>query len=399
MARRGCGCNGTNSPTPEDSLLVKATGSSAARCGTGKSLGSEAVNCVKEDATYDIILGPFTIPAHNNNAPITVCDGSLYTPGQWIQFASNGNILQIQTVNNNVITLKNGCPNGVDIGNDVGDIVANGTNFVVVGAPECLTAQQKQSAFDLSISTKEELCMPALAQELSATAKMVPVGWKESDENDSSFGKCIKRIKGTYKKGISWFLTEMLTVSATDLSSWRRLVRNNTTGEIREVLSVSEDPDIEAGAKYVQMVTSTGEILVGPAYVYTPLNVSIYSNSTIDDTSSWPTIPEGTPLTQTVNVSVADVNALNIPGQYFYLLILFNIGIRQPNGFTVTGKLEIDSNIIAMVGGQGMPGYNSVMIPIRIDKNIKTFALKYTTTSNGSQARGHVSAKILGAYL
>lgn len=402
MGRNGCGCNGDSTPPPNDGLLIKASGKSAARCGEGNAAGAGGAEaCVKDDSTYDITLNAYTVPAHGQNAPITVCDGSLYTPGQWIQFLFVEAILQVQVVNGNVVTLKNGCPNNAEIpGNTAGDIVAARTPFVVIAAPACMTSAQIAADFQSKMSTQTELLLPNLVQENSNTAEMQFVGWKRADSNDSNFKKSIRRIRHVWKKGKSIFLGEIEVVPSADIALYRSLMRHKTTGEVRELVNVSENPDLPAGEKFVMMYVEGAERLVGPAYVYTPTaNDVLYENSELDDHDSWVNIPEATPLEQTINLSIAAINDLEILGDNFYPMVQFNIGCRHPSGFATTMILEVNGVPVTRTGAQGFPGFNSVCIPVKVTKADKKIDIKVTTTSPGSAPKCHVSAVLRGVQL
>lgn len=404
MGKKNCGCGEGNQSNggilPEhDGLLIKSSPASAARCGPGQIPGS-SIQCTREDSTYDLLLNAYTVPANQQNAPITVCDGSIYTPGQWFQFIYNSAILQVQTVNGNEITLKNGCPNlALIAGNVIGDIIPRNTPFIVVGKPACQTAEQKAQEFQDGIATQNQICVPSLTQENSNTAEMQFIGWKRADSNDSNFQKCMKRIRGVWKKGKSIFLGEIEQVSNSDLPSYRALARHKTTGEVRELLNISEDPDVLPGEKYVKMFVQGAEALVGPAYVFSPVFESLYQNSSMTDEDAWLNIPTGTPLETTINLSITSINALTILGDKFYANVQFNLGCRNPSGLGVGATLEINGVAATRVGSQGSYGFNSLTVPVLVDKDNKQITIKVSTTSGGGGARVHVSAKLVGVFL
>jgi hypothetical protein len=400
MGKNNCGCGGQSSDLPDhDGLMIKASPASAARCGTGQTPGTSE-NCTREDNTYDLMLNAYTVPANQQNAPIVVCNGSLYAPGQWFQFLYNGAILQVQTIAGNQITLKNGCPNLALIpGNVIGDIIPANTPFIVVGKPACQTSTEQANEFQARLATQTKLCVPNMTQNTSNTAEMQFVGWKRADSSDSNFQKCIERIRGIYKKGKSVFATEIEQVPSSDIALYRNLMRHKATGEIREIINASEDPDLEAGEKYVKMFVSGAEALVGPAYIFVPVYDSLYQNSSLTDEEAWLTINEATPLEEDINLSISSINELTILGDRFYANVQFNFGIRQPAGFGVGGILEVNGSPVTRVGCQGSYGFNSVTIPVMVEKSDKKITIKVTVNSAGNPPRVHISAKLVGVFL
>lgn len=400
-----CGPCGSSKGKP-DMFLMAASPTSASTCGEGKTLGATDTECLISDPTYDVTVGAYTIPDYNTSAPVQVCNGALYSVSQWIQFINDGSVLQILSIVGNALTLNNGCPNGarVKYNSNPGTVIPRGNGIVVVAEPPCLTDEEAESEFQSQLSNATQLCVPNLVEDQSETAEMQLLGWKRADSNDSSFQKCIRRIKGIWKTDSSLFIKPIEQAPSsgqTGAGDWRSIVRHKTTGEIRERLSASENPDIEAGQKYVLMLTADGETLVGPAYIYVPVHEQLYKNYTgaMNDTDLWPNIPNATPLVQTVSLSIAAINALEIVGDTFYAHINVNLGIRQPQGYSHFATLEVNGVQKGLVGAQGSVGFNCIHLIVPVDKDDKKIDIKVSTTGGTGTPKCHVTVDLMGVEL
>lgn len=387
-------------------FLMAASPSKASTCGEGKTLGAATADCTIKEPTYDRTVGAYTIPDYNTSAPVQVCNGALYSVGQWAQFVGDGSTLQIVSIVGNGVTLRNGCANGAKVkGNsNPGTVIPTGNAFVIVSEPPCLTDQQTNDEFQALMAGATAFCAPDMEEEQSETAEMQLFGFKRADPNDSTFQKCMRRIKGIWKKKNSLYIKpiEQAPLPGQDGSaSWRMLVIHKDTGEIRSQLNGSENPDLEAGEKYIYMFVEGQQALIGPAYIFTPAEADLYQNynGAMNATDSWVNVPNATPLEQDISLSIAAINDLTILGSHFYAEVMINLGIRQPQGYSHYATLEVNGTQMAMVGAQGSVGFNSVRLLLRIAKNDKKFRIKVTTSGGTGTPKMHVSAKLLGVQL
>jgi hypothetical protein len=387
-------------------FLIAASPASASTCGEGKTLCAAAADCTISEPTYDRTVGAYTIPDYNTSAPVQVCNGALYSVGQWGQFVGDGSTLQIVSIVGNGITLRNGCSNGARVkGNsNPGTVIPTGNAFVIVSEPACLTTAQEQQEFQALLASAAALCTPELEEEQSELAEMQLIGWKRADSGDSSFQKCMRRIKGIWKTAKSLYIKpiESAPLPGQDGSTdWRGLVIHKTTGEVRSQLNGSENPDLEAGEKYVFMYVEGQQALIGPAYIFTPATADLYQNynGAMNDTDSWVNVPNATPLEQDISLSISAINDLTILGDKFFAEVMINLGIRQPQGYAHFATLEVNGTQYAMVGAQGSVGFNSVRALIEVPKNDKKFRIKVTTSGGTGTPKMHVSCKLLGVQL
>lgn len=366
-----CGCNNTSGetiPTP-DYLLVRATGKNASKCGSAdESIDPSSLECTKSDPTYDALLADFALPS-DSAVPILVCNGALYSVGQWIQFVNAGATVQILSINGNEITVRAICSNGVEIdGNPTaGTIIRKNDSIIAVNAPDCLTAAEKQERIFAQLETATQLCLPALEEENSATAEMQVAGWKRSDPDDSSFRKCIKRIASFFFKDGKPYLTDLDTVNLATSSSHVPLVIDKTTGKVSKQINKS----INEGA-----------------FVFAPIEgQSIYTlgGSSFSEIGNWVNVAAATPHEVTLNFNISSINDLTILGDYFYVHLRINLGCWNPGSFAISGVLHLDSKEVGFVYGYyNVIGTQVINVIAKVDKSAKSLPLKLTAAGSGS---------------
>jgi hypothetical protein len=269
-------CREGKSPSDEY-LLVKASASTASTC-EPTDAGSNA-SCSKQEDTFDEILNGFIMPISEAVANVNVCNSSVYSVGQWIQFLNPAATFQIVGINDNNLSIVNRCDNGQPIGDNP---VAGATQFQprsrfsVVGRPRCSALSEDEEDVQNIISGLTQLCMPSLA-ESNQDSDIHPVGRVETDPQDVNFGKCIKRIYGMFfRKGVPFFPAIKQT-SYTNLNALSRLMINKSDKSIIELPKLSEDPDIVAGSNYVNVISPNQERLIGPTKIYIPTDIVAYN--------------------------------------------------------------------------------------------------------------------------
>lgn len=387
MSQEDCGCTGGKSGAKPDFYLQAASPKTASTCGEGQTLGDANANCLLSESTFDRILGPYTIPVLNTSTPVQVCNGALYTVGLWVQLGIDGSTLQIVSIVGNALHLKNGCPNNAPIkGNsNPGTIVPTNTPLVIVGEPECLTEEEAMNELLSALSGTKSLCMPSLEKEASSTSEMHLLGWRKADSDNADFKKCIQWLANIWMKGAALFIKPIAdapAASTPDAANWRRMAIHKTTGEVRQQLNDTEDPNFKK------------------TFGLVPLFEQLYKNYTgaMEDENLWVNIPHATPLTQTINLSIASINALPLPDT-FYVSINVNIGVDQAAGYAHQAVLEINSGKKGLVGCAGGPEMNCISLIVPVTKADKKIELKVTTKGGPGTPKCHVTVDLLGVYI
>lgn len=386
--KKNCGCDkGGSTPAIPDYLMFATSPNSAATCGEGQTLGAATAACLLQEPTYDVSVGAYTIPAVNSSSPIQVCNGTLYTVGEWVQFVGDGSTLQVISIVGNGLQLSNRCPNTAPIkGNsNPGTVIPAGNPIVIVGEPACLTEEEALSELLSALANAKSLCMPALEAEASETSKMHLLGWRKEDPNNSDFQKCIQWLSGIWKTAKSLFIDPIEQAPApgqTGVDSWRAMVIHKDTGEVRAQLNATENPDYQ------------------PSLSFVGVQEQLYKNYTgaMENVALWVNIPNDTPLTQTINLSIASINALQLPDD-FYVAINVNVGIDQTSGYAHQAIVEINGSKKGLVGCAGGPDMNCISLIIPVSKEDKKIELKVTTQGSFLTPKCHVTVDLLGVYL
>jgi hypothetical protein len=237
----------------DEYLLVKATGSEAALCGPiDNQTGTES--CPIQEPTYDLSHSDFLLPSEITGSFINmqVCNGSIYTVGQWLFFIT-GVHLKISAITGNLLSLINQCSPGVvvDTNPDIGFIVYKNTPFVVSDGPACLSDDDKLDFFQEALSEATELCAPNLVV-APLTDEIHPVGL--TINGGTSHTKCIKRIPGISFKGTIPYLTTLNTKNPTAMLDYNRLVVNKLTREVALMPTYGDWAGLTDGNLYTVMV-------------------------------------------------------------------------------------------------------------------------------------------------
>lgn len=406
-----CGCNKTSGePSVEtpDYMLVRATGKNASKCGDAASLAeaaadglSSTVGCTKTDPTYDLLMADFAFPS-DGTAVALVCNGAIYSVGQWIEFVNAGAKVQITSINDKQLTVRAICNNGavIDSNPTAGTIIKKNDSIVAIDAPECLTDAQKLERITSALESAEQLCLPALVEGSGNNAKYQMVGWLAENPDDSGFKKCLKRMVSFFFKAGHPYLENLDLVDLASSSSYRPLVIHKTTHKIVEQKNLSEETALEAGKKYVYGVISGSQALV-EGYVFAPIDgVELFNHGgDFDDPDNWTAIPSGTPLETSVNLNVSSVNAISILGDYFYAVLRINLGCWNPSAFPISAALRLDNVLIGYIHGfYNVKGSSTITIIKKVSKSSKSLPLKITTDGTGGNLRVHCDVKLDGIF-
>jgi hypothetical protein len=400
----GCGCPGTPKP---DMYLMAASPASASTCGTGQTPGTDpAVECLLSEPTYDVTVGDFGIPL--SEASVLVCDGSLYTLGQWIQFIHDGSILKIVAIAINSITLRNTCDDGgpIEGNSNTGTAIPAGSPFIVVDAPECKSEEEKTQEFEAAVAGATELCMPGLTTNTSLTSKMQLLGWRALDATIPSLGNCIQWLSGIWRQNNSLYINpieESPAFETAGVNGWYPLVID-ANGEIRKQKNPMQSPNITAG-KWVPTYDASKLYMVGPAFIFSPVvPVNIYKNNgaatTITDEATWPIIAaDPAEFISTPNLS-SNLTGINIPGAKLYAVIHLNLGVdHNATGAAKVVSFEINGVEKLAVGcSAASKMFNSCILFVELDAAVKTFTFKVRSRASGN-AKYLVSMDLLGFML
>jgi len=259
----GCGCNKTSSsgtPSGDGYLLVKATGVGANQC-TGEE--AEQTDCAKQEPEYDSFLSGFLVPLGSNTISVQVCNSAVYSIGQWIESITPYCIFQIAGVSEGIITVRASLENGdeINVNPEAGTAIPSGTLFVTRGKPQNLTEDEV-----LAVLNEQEQILVEELIETTDTAQVRFIGVTSDDPGDTAWKKALRMIKGLYVKAGKLFMDAPVLIEAGN--NHRHLVRDITTGEIKEAKNDSDTDDVEADKEYVKSVTSTGSQLLETRLVY-----------------------------------------------------------------------------------------------------------------------------------
>lgn len=378
-----CGCNNTDgeSTGTDEFVMVKATSKTASRCGTPSELVAGSIDCTKEDSTYDKLMADFAFP-DTGSVPVLVCNGSLYSVGQWIHFVDAGASVNIVSINANELTVKGICSNGAQVfrNPNAGTIIRANDAIVAVESPDCLTDEEKQEKLTDDLSAIESICAPALTEEPSTSAIQQFVAWTKADPNNSGYKKCIKRVVGNwFENGIPFFTR--LGQVAYDAATYQSVVINKATGK----LSRSSIP--------------SGGPAEGSEYTYSPVfNVLASMGTDQFDQDTWEIINDGDSRNFALNFNISAINDLSITRD-FYAIIKINIGCAQTGAFRSSAELKVNGVVEgSCFNNYSSYGTSSVTLYVPINKDDLSATLDIKGASN-NKAKYLLEAKLQGVMI
>jgi hypothetical protein len=374
----------------DEYLLVKASSSTASST-EPQQQGSEAA-CRKQEEMYDEILSGFILPLSTSNTNINVCNSSIYSIGQWIQFLNPSVTMQIVGINGNVLTVVNRCENGQDIeANPIsGTVIAERTRFSIVGRPRCSALSERAEELQFALSDLEEICTPSMV-ESNPDSDIHPVGRVETNPNDVNFGRCLRKIYGFFfKKGTPVFPHIKKSLIASN-NSFNKLGISKISKEVWELPNYSEDPKVVSGKNYVIVNDSIGEKIIGPARIYVPFDSLVHS---IGDLTPYSGVAaSGSPLqvAGTFNLSAGGLDSafneiinINIADFYAEFQIIYFWGTQTDiNHFT-----SFEFNGEQLVRDRSWFNISSRIINIRVPLASRATAIPYLfSTRNASNVQ------------
>lgn len=385
-----CGCNNSNSGDDGEYLMIKASAKSASTCG-GSTAVSDTNSCAKQEPEFDYALNGFIIPLAGNQASIGVCNGSVYSVGQWIQFISPLSFFKITSNVGNVLTLVNQCPDGNVVAENplAGQAIAQGSAFYVVPHPPCKSLEQRVEEVNSALAEAEQICVPALA-ESSETAWVQPVGRIEADPGDTSFRKCIRRIRGIIFKAGKPFLTLLKdNINFDTIGGYKRVGIDPVTKEVVQLPDYGDADGLESDEQYGVAVRTSGDKVVGPVAFFSPVDLLVVENGVPLNTASWTSFT--TSLTVNNSLNIAGITGVRKYKDHYHALVHISMTMDEslPGAGGTVYKVELNSELIAYhtqyapSTGNGRRRWLNMVIPIKVMVNTNNLELVVTHTDGG----------------
>lgn len=379
-----CGCESNSSD--DEYLMVKATPRSANSCGSSTS---EETSCRKTEDMFDTILSEFLVPDVTEETSITVCNGAIYSVGMWIEFVDNDLRLEITAINNNIITVRNQCPNGdaVLTNPSPGTRISKDSVFVVIDSPQCLSLANKK---DIVIDALNDMgYIPGQSiYNAPNDATVVPVGRINSASDSSLIGK-IRKVFGFFlKAGRPYFTALGSPIDPDDVGpNYRRLVQKTSNGAIHLAKSFAEHDDVTSTQQFFVAYSKNKERLRGPAFVARPFNNTLDQNSSSDNPTAWPEI-NGTETYSWDLDSIAKVDNA-VPGSgildhYFVVATLEVAAYKSSSSISEKCYAQFNGSPAGRfsVGNNNGIHYSHMMCFVKVMKSDHQLQLKIVTPSN-----------------
>lgn len=377
-----CGCN-TDAPSGKEYLMVEASASDPNQCGNPSSANAGTAGCAKQEPMFDQSLSDFLIPSAASSVIMSVCNGKVYTVGMWIQFVDPVAKLKISGIDGNTITLLNRNSNGDEViaNPAIATKIPKLAQFVVCDAPEDLSAEEELAKLETSLSGATQLCVPNLGAS-SSTAIVHPVGRVESDPENLSVKKCIKRIFGVLFNAGRPFLSALGTpVDINDLTDYRPLVKHKTTNGVYQRKNYSEASGLADDRQYVLAVTNNSEKLLGPAYLTKAVHELIEQKEPILTPASWPEMTDE----HVKNFDISDYAGAMPPADHnldhYYVMVNCEIAGNKDTGDIRVMRLELNDIIAgrcSISGDADAQDFNSITKIVKVMKSDNKLTLKLT---------------------
>ena len=379
-----CGCNSGDCNQSGEYLMVKATPSDAGLCGNPTSL-DPTKNCAKQEKMFDFAQSGFIIPLANGQTSMKVCNSGIYTTNMWLEFFNPVCKLKITAISaDHTLTLVNRCPGGsaVKSNPDAGTAVPTGTKFVVCSQPDCTPGSV---AGESVVNTLESLnYIPIGNMTESATTDLVqPIGHIRSNPTNSAVKKVIKRIYGVMFNAGRPVLTALGLVDTVNLSeNYRRLVIHKTTKIVSWAKNRSEQAGLISGKKYLEVISSGSERLIGPVLLplfnRTQLDQNVAPGVTPAD---WPSFT--TSFTKAFDLSeIPEINNAPKDSEYIALARIDIGGLKtgSTNNFISVSVNGVRAGVVRTGYNDAFIQFNTIVMPIRILRSDNKLTLKLETT-------------------
>ena len=402
-----CGCEKTcGNPTDAEYIMVKATPAEATVCKDKDLATNLKLSCLKKDSAYDRILGDISIPSVGNTITATVCNGDLYHVGQWVYFPISQDLLKIVTIIGNVISLRNGCNDGITAiaGNrDPGNIILKDAPFYPVDAPDCETQSSKDSKLLLALDSAASYPANNLVVG-GITERIQVVGRVNTYPNNSGVRKVIKRIAGFFSDlNGRIYMEKLAQVDENLLSDYQDLMFVSATKEIVK-RKKPVDRGLTSAVQYLggffgnKHQAIKGKVFNG----FTPIvlkdsNPGGLANNAFIRTVGGVSVSTATPYEETFNLNSPSIAALNILEDNFYAIIDIEVAIAGSSHAVINyPELHVQNVRIANLATFYSP-FQRITIPVRVlnDSN-KELKVRIETDIPAQTLKAVLTIRLLG---
>lgn len=395
-------------PVDKSYMMVEVTASSANACGDPTEESTPQDDCPLQEPTYDVTLSSFVVPIDGDDITIQVCNNTIYTVDEFVEFLGYGGLrLRITSINpdGTSMTLQNGCSNGAAIYNnpEAGEGIATGAKFIVVDTPACRTGSEATSLVQQGLAEAEEICVPLLAEPLSDTVVYHITGRTESDPSDTSIQKCIKRVKNFFFSLGAPRTPDIQTLGEVDNFSFREVACDKSSGQMKVRKLIGENTGVLAGSKYMRAGTTTSEKVIGPAFVYSPFVKLFEESGTLTNIGTYTAIADLATYSEDYSVNIAEITGLlNKDLQdHFYLYLHIIVAVdATSHASTRFLQVKINDELVMVLNGRTGTGFDtcgSITIPVKIMNVDSTFNFKLTAT--GDNMAYYYKIRGIGAFI
>jgi len=367
-------CPCTTTPPTDEYLLVKATGKQAP---TECTPESSSTQCLKSDKTYDQVLSDFALPAVGQSVTILVCNGSLYSVGEWIYFFNFNTWLKIVSIDSNRLTVRNGYDDSTAVSDNptAGMIISNGSYFIVCDKPYSLRQSDFANAVLAIIKSTQEIEIDAVT-DANLNEKVVPLGEVTDDSTNPGFKKVIRKILSFFFVGNDPYWKNMHTITDSEVASYRNLMVHKTSGLVGQrkgVIELIGSP--VASKKYLQAFQDGVLLNLSEVNFFHPCGRVVIEGDDADDiyssTSKYTPWTAGSTYSKTLSLNIPEVTGAPILEDYFYAWLQITVAIRTLGLVWGGGKVLVNGELVSHVV---CTTFDSCVLNViaKIDKSAKT---------------------------
>lgn len=156
--------------------------------------------------TFHPAQSSFVVPNVGQQSALLVQDGSIFTPGEWIQFVNPSGIFRIISITGNTLQLSNAAADGVSpiSGNPAPPYqYPIGAAFVAVGDPRQLSLSEFATQVQTALSSLTSICLNSITEKTS-NEEVFLLGYLKSSLCDENAGACLRKQGFAYidKNGV-----------------------------------------------------------------------------------------------------------------------------------------------------------------------------------------------------
>jgi len=414
---KGCGCNtckGHHESDPKDGhyVMVAVTANKAPICGDSLE---DSTSCLKSDYPYDMTMADSSVPSNQSNALIAVCNAGFYAVGFWLFFPEIGATLQIASIANNTLSVRNICPDGTRSikGNPPpGTTIPKNSKFYLVDAPACEGQSDESDAVRAALQQMTELPVPNL-RAAGSSERVQIVGLVVADPNNADFERVIVRALSLFDTNGVISAPGIPQISANS-NGYRKLVYRLSDSAIARLPDIevrvgdSYDADNSYYNREIGGIPSdvNGKIWQG---LETPVELinkgysNLVNNANIYTVSGAISVEDDTPYEETVSLSskpaiVDPDTGLNPQGGVFWAMLRVTCALRGSTaGNNTYPKILIQDKEVAVVG-TAFSNPDTFTIPVQVT-NTGSKDIKFKITTDDTIAiKGILKVDLLGIF-